>query len=269
MGNKYDKLTESELANYRVNPRVLKNLEDLLHATPGLTPGDISVLDWGCGRGRAVAKLRQAGYNAYGVEISDETREKGFQLLNQMGLSGPDILLGLHEVDKLPPETFDLVFSDQVFEHVADLNATITAISRLTKPGGAGLHAYPGSANLWEDHIGMPLIHWFPKNSFRKSWITAMLLLGMGRRSGWPQAEGKSLRERSEIFYRYINEKTHYRDVKDIESLFHAHGMDTTHVLRLRKLVVERAPSIRPFRNGFPFGEVIVKTVKRPSKSPT
>jgi ubiquinone/menaquinone biosynthesis C-methylase UbiE len=42
-----------------------------------------------------------------------------------------------------PDATFDLIVSEQLFEHVDDLDRAVAELARVTKPGGWGLHLIP------------------------------------------------------------------------------------------------------------------------------
>lgn len=59
---------------------------------------------------------------------------------------------------RLPFEdaTFDLVISDQVFEHVQDQVRVFQEIYRVTRPGGHGMHIIPARYAPIEGHIFVP-----------------------------------------------------------------------------------------------------------------
>ena len=81
------------------------NVLDDLHASPA--PG-ARVLDFGCGSGGTVTELDRLGFDAYGCDISLDSPTERLRLIPQPY--------------RLPfeDEAFDLVVSDQVFEHVMD-----------------------------------------------------------------------------------------------------------------------------------------------------
>lgn len=78
------------------------------------------VLDFGSGTGRAVAKLREAGYQAEGVDIV--TPE----------VASEHIRVGLLDAH----ERYDAVTAIEVFEHLPDPAAAARAIARSLVPGG-------------------------------------------------------------------------------------------------------------------------------------
>jgi len=257
MATKHDELTEKELASFHVNQRVMTQLERLLASSPGRTPETINVLDWGCGRGRSVAKLREKGFNAFGVDINPETMSKGFPLFRRRGLSPGELLKTAAEAGDFADGFFHVIFSEQVFEHIADLPAVIQTQARLTAPGGSGVHCFPCAKKVWEGHLLMPLVHWLPKNPLRKYWIAMMLFLGWGPPKGsWPETRGKVFREQVDVYYHYLNEHTHYRDNHHIRSEFEKYGFDVNfEISKINSRLLRGVPTgLR--RNGFPRGSV-------------
>src|SRR6476619_4197492 len=114
------------------------NLEVL--ATLGVDiPKTARILDFGCGNGTMVRALHTLGY----------VNAEGYDVVNYRG-TPPDadrdhITAGTLLELRLPYEdnTFDLVISDQVFEHVQDQVRAFQELHRITKPGGHGMHIIP------------------------------------------------------------------------------------------------------------------------------
>jgi SAM-dependent methyltransferase len=90
------------------------------------------VLDLGCGRGQSLDyfKTRQPAIRWVGVdidtspEVKQRTRTDG-EFLSFDGIHLP-----------LPADTFDLIFSHQVFEHVSHPRELLGEVRRVLKPGG-------------------------------------------------------------------------------------------------------------------------------------
>jgi SAM-dependent methyltransferase len=114
-------------------------------------PKTARILDFGCGAGNTLRALRRKGYvNASGYDVSD-----GRTLLvddREHIVSGSLFDLRVPFED----DTFDLVISDQVFEHVQDQARAFSEIYRITKPGGIGLHIIPARYAPIEGHIYVP-----------------------------------------------------------------------------------------------------------------
>ena len=258
MGTKHDVLTEEELSSYQVNPKIIQHLNNWRRRFPDKQSSEINILDWGCGRGRSVAKLRKKGFNAYGVEIEKKTISQGFTLFEKRGLSPTSILKTIDELNSFNNGYFDFIFSEQVLEHIEDLSEVIDEMARLTASGGTGIHHFPSSKIVWEPHLLMPIIHWLPKNILRKYWIALMLLLNLGPIEGWPQMQGKSLMTKADILYEYVNEHTFYRGNEEICKMFEKRGFKCQYDIlgnqtRLRKLFPKRLG-----QNGFPKGRTLL-----------
>jgi SAM-dependent methyltransferase len=101
-------------------------------------PGE-RVLDLGCGAGRFVAALRDAGADPVGVEIAETALERARR-------NAPGADLRLIEPDgSLPLEhaSVDLVWCSEVLEHVADTGHTLLEARRVLRPGGRLLVTVP------------------------------------------------------------------------------------------------------------------------------
>lgn len=182
MGSKHDILTEEELSEFSLS----KSLEHLLadfacSFEPPFKPEQINVLDWGCGRGRSVAKLREKGYNAYGIDIDEKVLKNGYPLFAKRGLKPENIIFHNDQIDKFEDNFFHIIFSEQVLEHVKDINSMTHELARLTAPGGIGIHQFPGKYNVNEGHLFMPIVHWLPKK--KNTEVGYFIVFNDGQRS--------------------------------------------------------------------------------------
>lgn len=113
-------------------------------------PKSARILDFGCGDGDTLRALSDMGY--YNVE--------GFDFAESPRLSDQrqNITLGSFMDLRVPyaNDLFDLVISDQVFEHVLDQVTAFSELYRITKPGGHGLHFIPARYMPLEGHIAIP-----------------------------------------------------------------------------------------------------------------
>ncbi len=218
MGTKHDVLTEEELSEYQMNPAVRSVIEQFVREMDPRLPGEkINILDWGCGRGRSVAKLREEGFNAYGVDIDEAVLHNGYQLYESRNLNPHRLLLKTDQTFQFQDGYFHIVFSEQVLEHVTDLHAVLAEISRLTMQGGIGVHCFPGSKLIIEEHLHMPFVHWLPVNLTRKLAIAFLMMFGCGpKESAWPGTIGKGFLFKVNTYYQYLNQRTCYRNVENI-----------------------------------------------------
>jgi SAM-dependent methyltransferase len=104
------------------------------------------VLDYGCGAGNTVHSLNEGGYEAYGFDVIDYVDKPSDRIV----IGNPDKL-------PFPDDHFDMVFSDQVFEHAFHQDRVFAELYRVTRPGGVHFHIIPAKWQLIEPHIYVPL----------------------------------------------------------------------------------------------------------------
>lgn len=258
MSTKHDPLTEADMQHFRMNPALLGQLR--AHAG-ARAPEPARILDWGCGRGRSVALLRQEGFAAFGVDIDRAVLRNGHELFRTRGLDPERLLRPLDDIGTFEDGAFDIVFSEETLEHVANLAAVARESFRLLRPGGLAVHSFPGSRWLIEPHVHMPLVHWLPQGGLRRLLIRLCLLLGFGPRPPWPEA-GDNLRQQLDVYDRYLAEKTHYRPREQVMAVFAGAGfagrwLGTPAATGWRRLL---PASLRD--NGFPAGHLLLQLVK-------
>jgi SAM-dependent methyltransferase len=97
------------------------------------------VLDLGCGAGRFVAALNEAGAEAVGVELAEAALERA-----RHNAPGADLrLLGADGSLPLGHGEVDLVWCSEVLEHVPGTAALLTEVRRVLKPRGRLLVTVP------------------------------------------------------------------------------------------------------------------------------
>jgi SAM-dependent methyltransferase len=101
-------------------------------------PGE-RVLDLGCGAGRFVGALRDAGADPVGVEVAQAALDRA-----AVNVPGADLRL-LGEDGSIPLEhgTVDLVWCSEVLEHVADGAHLLQEARRVLRRGGRALVTVP------------------------------------------------------------------------------------------------------------------------------
>jgi hypothetical protein len=106
------------------------------------------------------------------------------------------------------------------------MDSVAAEIHRISKPGGIGFHEYPSYRYVREPHLFMPIVHWLPKNFLRR-WLIGVYVR-LGKEPHWPETDNASLQEKTETYYRYSIEKTHYRKHTTIQKKFEGHGFQVT-----------------------------------------
>jgi SAM-dependent methyltransferase len=123
-----------------------------------------SVLDVGCGSGQLLASLSTlipSISRAAGVDISP-CQAQGFEFLEVQDVTLP-----------FADESFDLVISNHVIEHVGnsdDQHRHLCEIARVLKPDGILYLACPNKWSLVEPHYNLGFLSWLPRNLANK-WV--------------------------------------------------------------------------------------------------
>lgn len=170
----------------------------------------ICVLDYGCGGGEIVKLLRQREVEAFGCDTFYGAAT--YSELEDSALLGTTIIK--MEADKIPfPDNyFDFLVSNQVIEHVCDLDLALTEFQRVLKPGGQFLTIFPDKSTWREVHCEIPFLHWFPKASTPRIYYALLLRsLGMGSFKG-----DKSPMQWSQDICIWLDKWTHYRTPAEI-----------------------------------------------------
>jgi SAM-dependent methyltransferase len=134
---------------------------------------DAKLLDFGCGGGSMLASALSHGINAYGCDVDfacDGRETPGMQgLIDDKRMRPIDLKpyrLSFNDA------TFDVVVSDQVFEHVQNYREALAELWRVMKPGAVFLHIFPSRYTPVELHIFVPLASFFHPRWWFWFWAT-------------------------------------------------------------------------------------------------
>ncbi|MBN1400412.1 MAG: class I SAM-dependent methyltransferase [Anaerolineae bacterium] len=125
----------------------------------------VAILDVGCGLGLYTDRFRARSEHVYGVDIDPDK-------VRQVRKRWPQVAEGSAEDLPYPNGFFDVVFSNEVLEHVQDDRAAVEEACRVLKPGG---HLVIFTPNRWypfethgfywrgQYHYGnIPLVNYLP-----------------------------------------------------------------------------------------------------------
>jgi SAM-dependent methyltransferase len=201
----------------------------------------VRVIDIGCGRGDTVAWLRAQGWDAYGIDISPEYIQRGRDYLARIG-EDPARLQVINDDFSYPfgDSMFDVVLSDQVIEHVADLDRFASEVARISAPGAGGLHIWDAKWRPVESHLRSPFVHWLPKGPLRRAAVAAALRCGLAA----PYFTQFTFRDRVEIFHRFSEHETFYRSLRSSVATMQRHGLRCDARLTSRDKVGLRLPAL-------------------------
>lgn len=168
-------------------------------ATGASVPERLKILDIGCGDGALIGYLQtmlEARYpdtkiEIYGFDIDDfgyaspDQRPATVALLEaqhpQVDWSDRVHLHRASEDWRFTESTFDFAVSNQVLEHVDDLDHFLRNVHRVLKPNGQSVHLFPLGNCIMETHTHMPFVHHVLDHESRVAFAGLMNRLGLSR----------------------------------------------------------------------------------------
>jgi SAM-dependent methyltransferase len=171
------------------------------------------VLDYGCGAGQIVRLLRAQGLDASGCDVFYEGGDYSSEIPAELQPFIRRMAGGTIPYDDM---SFDVVLSNQVFEHVPDMEGALVEIARVLKPSAVSLNLFPDRGVWREGHVGIPFLHWFPKNSKPRIYYAALLrTLGLGYFK-----QGKTIMGWSRDACVWLDNWTYYRSLAEVHEHF-------------------------------------------------
>ena len=179
-----------------------------------INPASGRVFEIGCSTGETLNILNRAGWQAYGVDLSEAAISLCKQMYPQLNVAvGTDI----SEIEKGKIEKFDLVMAFHVIEHIADLTALANKLKAICKKDGMIYLCIPNwdawcrkiMGDQWPD-LMHEHVHYFGQSSISQ-WLhqADFKIVHIETRSAaWPWLGG---------IKRKINSKSH-RDSREGKS---------------------------------------------------
>lgn len=136
---------------------------DALLAVPFTGQGRL--LDYGCGSGWYLARMRARGWQVVGVDLSP------FAAAVARENYGLEVHVGTLPHPCIPPASVDVVTMGQVLEHVPDPHEIIAAVTGMLRPGGRLALSVPNLASWgrrafgpywWPLQLPLHLLHFTP-----------------------------------------------------------------------------------------------------------
>lgn len=130
------------IERWQWNDPALRNLSDVVLQLLADTSG--RVLDLGCGSGRLVAALAEAGYSVDGIDVEERVVALGRRILARRGLDAR-LLAGDVYDPTLPIAAggYDVVVCTEVLEHVGPWRELLARGGELLRPGGTLIVSVP------------------------------------------------------------------------------------------------------------------------------
>ena len=165
------------------------------------SPPRTKVLDFGCGPGNLLNLLLRDGFDAYGCDITAHWSKDLLAVQERLGV----ISLTPYRLP-FAKNTFDIVISTSVLEHVRNKEECFREIHRVLRPNGYSLHIYPGKWYLpYDPHTYVPLSNYFGR-SCPRWWFGLWAILGTGTK----KQRNQSWRKFFESNYKYYREELFY-----------------------------------------------------------
>lgn len=130
------------------------------------------ILDIGCGDGKGLLKMKEEGWEAYGVEISDLAAE---YVREAYGLN---VFTGIVQDAGFEDEFFDVIILSHVVEHLSDPKTTLIEVNRILKKDGTLVISTPNADSFEAKHFKKYWIGWdLPRHfyHFTPNTITTLL----------------------------------------------------------------------------------------------
>lgn len=202
------------------------NHKFILERCLSLPSAEAKILDYGCGKGLIVEEGIKKGIDIYGVEaFSHGGGVKIKDYLHERGLLNHKIKELVGDSIPFPDNYFDFIVSNQVFEHVKDLDKCLSEIDRVLKKDGQLLCLFSSKEVIREGHCGIIFAHRFPKSSFRFYWLYFFRRLGFGRLNN-----RRTVKQWAEFFNEWLVDSVSYRSMNEINHTFKRFFISLTHI---------------------------------------
>ncbi len=163
---------EQALARVDVGRRKMPAVTARLNRFRLLGPSS-HVLEIGAAQGADLLALGDLGYQAVGLEPSDQARATSAALCARLG-ARVRLVGGVGEAVPLADGYFDAVIANSVLEHVDDPVAVFAEAFRVLKPGGIFWFSSASSRSFRQGEIlGFPAFGWYPDGLKRRIMLWA------------------------------------------------------------------------------------------------
>jgi SAM-dependent methyltransferase len=188
----------------------------------------LAVLDVGCGDGAALALLANLGHDMCGYDLASRSESLRRRLGVRLGAEFEDRIRIAPDERTIPfdDNAFDVIYANQVFEHVRFFDKIVSECARVLRPGGALVALFPLATDPIEPHLRIPFAHWVPPGGFRRACFWPFYALRLRPRGAGETARQASRRQDESladgVYYRFMNEvravMLHYFASMDVET---------------------------------------------------
>jgi SAM-dependent methyltransferase len=118
------------------------------------------VLDFGAGQGFLMKEIRSRGIACIGCDLEEKYKINSIQVAEGLEV-GKDLIINSKSLLPFKDENFDFIVSNQVIEHVFNLQDISNELFRVLKPNGSAYLLFPTKEIFFEPHILVPFFHKF------------------------------------------------------------------------------------------------------------
>jgi len=119
----------------------------------------LTALDIGCSTGFISDELHKAGAKVTGLDIDESgliaARRRYGEKVSFICSGGEDF--------PAPPQSFDIVIFNHIYEHVVDADAVMANVRRVLRPDGVVYLGLGNRLGIIEPHYKLPFLSWLPK----------------------------------------------------------------------------------------------------------
>ena len=155
--------------------RLVRALE-LICRQRGLNPSEARLLDWGAGKGHINYLLTNAGFDVISADVNQEAPDSSFGQQTPIIAAKQIKIVALEHEWELPfgDDSFDVVVSFGVLEHVPNDELSLQEIRRVLKPGGIFFFAFLPYWLSWSQRLAHFRGDWYHPRLYRTSDLRRM-----------------------------------------------------------------------------------------------
>lgn len=137
----------------------------------------LRILDWGCGKGHCTYLLRTLGFRVESCDVERSADDSAFGQETPIIAAENIDVIPLKDAVKLPFETesFDIVLSMGVLEHVENDLKSLREINRILKPGGLFFCFFLPFVGSWTQYVMRSRGDSYHDRLYTKSKIKSLL----------------------------------------------------------------------------------------------
>jgi SAM-dependent methyltransferase len=188
----------------------------------------VCILDLGCGNGHLIAYLYKnlqvlfpkMSFEIWGHDVSDYVASADGYMkctLDFLKAKFPHIpwesqIRVISSKDKWPyPDNFfDIILTNQVIEHIEDLNFFFAEVYRTLNEQGYSVNVFPLIHSLMEGHLRSPFVHKFRNFDYLRGAIKLLSRLGLGTFRRLARDKGYTIDRFAEEYAIYLRTCTNY-----------------------------------------------------------